>query len=84
VRSNLLASYRDGCTEALMMAHGFPSRWSSLCASAYAERIIAGGKQMRLRGSRCVGGGRFPAARLFLAQIDMGRREFINTGPNQL
>ena len=50
----LLASSRDGATEAIMLAHGFTVAQMvelvrSGLASAAAERVIAGGRRWRSR-----------------------------------
>ena len=50
----LLAASRDGCTEALMIAHSFTVAQMvelvrSGLASAAAERVIAGGRRGRSR-----------------------------------
>jgi hypothetical protein len=47
----LLAASPDGCTEALMLANGFPAEMlveliRTGLASAKAERMVAGGKQI--------------------------------------
>jgi hypothetical protein len=49
----LLASCRDGCTEALMLAHGFTIERmveiiSAGLATATAERVIAGGRSVEV------------------------------------
>jgi hypothetical protein len=59
----LLADSRDGCTEAIMLAHGFPvSLLVDLCiaglATATAERMIAGGKAMEVARMKITEAGR--------------------------
>ena len=53
----LLASCRDGCTEAIMLAHGFAiERLLELVharlATATAERVVAGSRKLPRCGSR--------------------------------
>jgi hypothetical protein len=52
-RSNLLASCRDGCTEAIMLAHGFTiERMVKLVrvglARATAERVVGGNRTIEI------------------------------------
>jgi len=59
----LLAESRDGCTEAIMIAHGFTipqmvELGRSGLASAAAERVIAGGKTMQITVVRITDAGR--------------------------
>jgi hypothetical protein len=59
----LLASCRDGCTEALMLAHGFTvAQMAELVraglASATAERMVAGNKTMEIARVRITEAGR--------------------------
>jgi hypothetical protein len=61
----LLASCRDGCTEAIIIAHGFSVEQMvelvrAGLASATAKRVVAGNKTRRSRacGSRMRGGRR--------------------------
>jgi hypothetical protein len=59
----LLAASRDGCTEAIMIAHGFTvAQMVELVraglASARAERMVAGGKAIRGRDNVDHGGGK--------------------------
>jgi hypothetical protein len=49
----LLAASRDGCTEALMLAHGFSidmmvELMNAGLATATAERVVAGGKTIEV------------------------------------
>jgi hypothetical protein len=51
----LLASCRDGCTEAMMLAHGFtiPQMVELICAglaTATAECMVAGGTSLKSLG----------------------------------
>jgi hypothetical protein len=60
----LLAGSRDGCTEAIMLAHGFTVAQmveliNAGLATAKAERVVAGGRAIevaRVRGSLRQGG----------------------------
>jgi len=59
----LLASSPDSCTEALMLANGFPVETlveliRGGLASAEAERMIAGGKQIEVARLRITEAGR--------------------------
>src|SRR5262245_47722891 len=59
----LLASCRDGCTEAIMRAHGFTvAQLAELIrsglAAAQAERVIAGGKAIEVARMRITEAGR--------------------------
>jgi hypothetical protein len=59
----LLASCRDGCTEALMLAHGFTTPQlveliRAGLATATAERVVAGGKAMEIPRVRITEAGR--------------------------
>jgi hypothetical protein len=59
----LLASSRDGCTEAIMLAHGFPVKLMlDLCvaglATAKAERMVVGNKPMEVAVVRINEAGR--------------------------
>jgi hypothetical protein len=67
----LLAGSRDGCTEAIMLAHGFKVEFVDLInarlATAQTERMVAGGRWvevMRFRiteaGSRALPHLRWP------------------------
>jgi hypothetical protein len=58
----LLASCRDGCTEAIMMAHGFSIEQMvelvrAGVASATAERMVAGNKTMEIARVRITEAG---------------------------
>jgi hypothetical protein len=58
----LLASCRDGCTEALMRAHGFTIpqmvEVRAGLATATAERVVAGGKTIEVARVRITEAGR--------------------------
>ena len=59
----LLASCRDGCTEAIMLAHGFTvDQLVELVrgglATAHAERMVAGGRSMEIARVRITEAGR--------------------------
>jgi hypothetical protein len=59
----LLAASPDGCTEALMLANGFPAEMlveliRTGLASAQAERMITGGKQIEVTRVRITEAGR--------------------------
>jgi hypothetical protein len=59
----LLASCRDGCTEAIMLAHGFTveilaDMVRAGLATAKAERVVAGGKQIEVARVRIMDSGR--------------------------
>ena len=59
----LLASCRDGCTEAIMIAHGFTvEQMVDLCvaglATATLERMAAGGRTLEVATMRIIEAGR--------------------------
>jgi hypothetical protein len=59
----LLASCRDGCTEAIMIAHGFTvEQMVDLCvaglATATLERMVAGGRTLEVATMRIIEAGR--------------------------
>jgi hypothetical protein len=59
----LLASSRDGCTEAIMLAHGFTiPQMAELVraglATATAERVVAGGRTIEVARVRITATGR--------------------------
>ena len=59
----LLASSRDGCTEAIMLAHGFTvEQMVDLCvaglATAIPERMVAGGRTVEVATVRITEAGR--------------------------
>jgi hypothetical protein len=59
----LLATCRDGCTEALLIAHGFTvaqmvERVNAGMATATAERMVAGGKTIEVARVRITEAGR--------------------------
>jgi hypothetical protein len=59
----LLASSRDGCTEAIMLAHGFTVKLMlDLCvaglATATPERMVAGGRTLEVAVIRITEAGR--------------------------
>jgi hypothetical protein len=59
----LLASCRDGCTEAIMLAHGFTIAQvvelvRAGLATATAERIVAGGCTLEVARARITEAGR--------------------------
>jgi hypothetical protein len=59
----LLASCRDGCTEAMMLAHGFtiPQMVDLVragLASATPERVVAGGRTIEIATVRITDAGR--------------------------
>jgi hypothetical protein len=59
----LLASCRDGCTEALMLAHGFTvdtlvEMINAGLASATTERVVAGGRTIEVARVRITEAGR--------------------------
>jgi len=59
----LLASCRDGCPEAMMVAHGFTARQLTALvrtglATATAERVIAGKTPMQVTRLRITDAGR--------------------------
>jgi hypothetical protein len=59
----LLASCRDGCTEAIMLAHGFTiAQMVELVraglATATAERVVAGGRTIEVARVRITDAGR--------------------------
>jgi hypothetical protein len=72
----LLASCRDGCTEAMMFAHGFSIDMmvdlvNAGLATAKAERVVAGSKTMEVARVRITEAGRAhvqPAAAQFAAR----------------
>ena len=53
----LFAASRDGCSEAIMLAHGFELVRAGL-ASAKAERIVAGGRTVEVATVRITEAGR--------------------------
>jgi hypothetical protein len=60
----LLASCRDGCTEAIMLAHGFTIEQMvelirAGLATAKAERAVAGGKTVEVARARITEEGRW-------------------------
>jgi hypothetical protein len=64
----LLSSCRDGCTEALMIAHGFTVEQivelvRAGLATATAERIVAGNRTLEVARVRITGAGRRAVAR---------------------
>ena len=59
----LLASCRDGCTEAMMLAHGFLIEMmveivNAGLAKATAERVVAGSRKMEVARVRITDAGR--------------------------
>jgi hypothetical protein len=59
----LLASCRDGCTEAIMLAHGFTTEQvvelvRAGLATATAERVVAGKLKMEVARVRITSAGR--------------------------
>jgi hypothetical protein len=59
----LLASCRDGCTEAMMLAHGFTIPFmvkliNAGLATASAERVVAGARKMEVATLRITEAGR--------------------------
>jgi hypothetical protein len=59
----LLASCRDGCTEAMMLAHGFTivmlvELVRAGLATATSERVVAGGRTIEVARVRITGAGR--------------------------
>jgi hypothetical protein len=59
----LLASCRDGCTEAILLAHGFtiPQMIELVrtgLATASAERVVAGGRTIEVARVRITEAGR--------------------------
>ena len=59
----LLAASRDGCTEALMRAHGFTTEMlvelvHAGFASAQSERVVAGGRVIEVARVRITAEGR--------------------------
>jgi len=59
----LLASCRDGCTEAIMLAHGFSIDMmvklvNAGLATATAKRVVAGGKRIEVARVRITQAGR--------------------------
>jgi hypothetical protein len=59
----LLASCRDGCTEAIMLAHGFtvPQMVKLIragLATAQSERVVAGGRTIEVARVRITDAGR--------------------------
>jgi hypothetical protein len=63
-----LAGNRDDCTEAIMLAHGFPvSLLVDLCmsrlATATPERVVAGGRKVEVARVRITEVGRRTLAR---------------------
>ncbi len=59
----LLASCRDGCTEAIMLAHGFTIEQMvemvrAGLATAQAERVVAGGRTLEVARVRITAEGR--------------------------
>jgi hypothetical protein len=59
----LLAASRDGCSEAIMLAHGFSIDMmvelvKAGLASASAERMVAGGKRIEVATLRITEAGR--------------------------
>jgi hypothetical protein len=58
----LLASCRDGCTEAMMLAHGFTIEQIELVnaglATATAERVVAGSRMIEVATVRITDAGR--------------------------
>jgi len=63
----LLASCRDGCTEAIMLARGFTIKQMveltrAGLATAKAERVVGGGKTIEVARVRITEAGRRPLA----------------------
>jgi hypothetical protein len=59
----LLASCREGCTEAIMLAHGFTVEQMvelvrAGLASATAKRVVAGSREMEVATARITDAGR--------------------------
>jgi hypothetical protein len=59
----MLASCREGCTEAIMLAHGFTvEQMVDLCvaglATATPERMVAGGRTLEVATLRITDAGR--------------------------
>jgi hypothetical protein len=59
----LLASCRDGCTEAIMLAHGFSidlmvELVRAALATATAERVVAGKREIEVARVRITAAGR--------------------------
>jgi hypothetical protein len=59
----LLAGSRDGCTEAIMLAHGFKTEMlvemvNAGLASVTTERVVAGGLKMEIARVRITEAGR--------------------------
>jgi hypothetical protein len=59
----LLAPSRDGCTEAMMLAHGFTivmlvELVRAGLATATSERVVAGGRTIEVARVRITGAGR--------------------------
>jgi hypothetical protein len=59
----LLAASRDGCTEAIMLAHGFTIEQMvelihAGLATAKAERVVAGGRAIEVARVRITEAGR--------------------------
>jgi hypothetical protein len=60
----LLAASRDGCTEAIMLAHGFSMEQmvelvNAELASATTERVVAGGRTIEVAWVRITEAGRW-------------------------
>jgi hypothetical protein len=65
----LLAGSRDGCTEAMMLAHGFKTELPGELvraglAMATTERMVAGGRAMQVTRVRITDGGQRALAEL--------------------
>jgi hypothetical protein len=64
----LLASCRDDCTEAILLAHGFTIQQMvevvrAGLATAKAERVVAGGRTVEVAWVRITAAGRAALAR---------------------
>jgi hypothetical protein len=62
-RVELLASCRDGCTEAMMLAHGFSIEMmvemiNAGLATATAERVVAGSRKIEVARVKITDAGR--------------------------
>jgi hypothetical protein len=74
----LLASGPDGCTEAIMLAHGFTVEMMvdlvrARLATVKADRVVAGGRSIEVARVR-ITGGRTAGARARQHTMSVGRR----------
>jgi len=80
----LLAGSRDGCTEAIMLAHGFKTEFlvdliNARLATAQTERIVAGGRWVEVIRFRITEAGERALVGQFHIRIDrkFSKRDFV-------